>query len=398
MSAPIFILAGEPSGDALAARMMMAIETKYGKQNWIGVGGDKMLAQGLKPLADMDQLSIVGFSAVLTAYSKLSALANDLVAQIVAHNPKLVMTVDAKGFSIRLAARLKRRLTRSNMHIPIVHAVAPTIWAWGAWRRHKFARHLDGLLCLFPHEPAFFDGLDVKASFIGHPEAWASEPASQIPATAAQQSDMGTKKLCLLPGSRRSEVGLLLPRMLAALDILREQGVALDVTLPTVSNVQEQVEHICAGHGIAQDITINTGREAFLTAMNTADVMMAASGTVTLQTALHAVPGVVCYATSPLSAFIGRRLVNMDNVVLPNALLGRPVYPFLFQEQATPQALAVTVQTILADAQALSKATGNARALTDMLRGGGNSFDDMVAQAMTPWLETSPKDNLSEKA
>ena len=151
ISAPIFILAGEPSGDVLAARMMVAIEAKYGKQNWIGVGGEKMLAQGLTPLADMDQLSVVGFSAVLSVYAKLSALANDLVSQIILHQPKLVMTVDAKGFSIRLAARLKRRMARANTHVPIVHTVAPTIWALGVWRRHKFARNLDGLLCLFPN-------------------------------------------------------------------------------------------------------------------------------------------------------------------------------------------------------------------------------------------------------
>ena len=386
MTAPIFILAGEPSGDALAAQIMAAIEKTYGKQNWIGVGGEKMLAQGLTPLADMDQLSIVGFSAVISAYAKLSALANDLVTQIVAHQPKLVMTVDAKGFSIRLAARLNRQMKRAHMHIPIVHTVAPTIWAWGAWRRHKFARHLDGLLCLFPNEPAYFDDLDVKASFISHPEAWMVDPKTghdaETPKNPAEQSFSGPLQLCLLPGSRRSEVALLLPRMLAALDILNEQGVVTQVSLPTVSNVRDQVEDICAG----RDISIDTGRDAFLTAINTADVMMAASGTVTLQTALHAVPGVVCYATSPLSAFIGRRLVNMDNVVLPNALLAKTVYPFLFQEQATPQALATSVQTILADRNTRADALRAAGDLTDMLRGSGDSFDDMVAKAMKIWL------------
>ena len=389
MNAPIFILAGEPSGDALAARMMVAIEKKYGKQNWIGVGGEKMLSQGLTPLADMDQLSVVGFSAVLSVYAKLSALANDLVSQIILHKPKLVMTVDVKGFSIRLATRLKRRMAQVNMDVPIVHTVAPTIWAWGAWRRHKFAHNLDGLLCLFPNEPAFFDGLDVKASFISHPEAWDTEPASERISdsrkgayNAPQQSRHGHQHLCLLPGSRRSEVALLLPRMLLALDILRDRGGEILVSLPTVSNVQEQVANLCAG----RNITINTGRDAFITAMDSADAMIAASGTVTLQTALHAMPGVVCYATSPLSAFIGRRLVNMDNVVLPNALLGRPIYPFLFQEQATPQILAATVQAIFDDPKARSEATRNANELTGLLRGNGASFDHMVMQAMTPWL------------
>jgi lipid-A-disaccharide synthase len=170
--------------------------------------------------------------------------------------------------------------------------------------------------------------------------------------------------------------------MLLALDILRDRAGEIQVSLPTVSNVQEQVANLCAG----RNITISTGRDAFITAMDSADAMIAASGTVTLQTALHAMPGVVCYATSPLSAFIGRRLVNMDNVVLPNALLGRPIYPFLFQEQATPQTLAATVQAIFDDPKARSEATRNANELTGLLRGNGASFDDMVTQAMTPWL------------
>jgi lipid-A-disaccharide synthase len=97
-------------------------------------------------------------------------------------------------------------------------------------------------------------------------------------------------------------------------------------------------------------------------------------------------PGVVCYATSPFSAFIGRRLVNMDNVVLPNALLGRPVYPFLFQEQATPQALAAAVQAVFDNPDSRSETTRNATALTGLLRGNGTNFDAMVAQAMAPWL------------
>ena len=175
--------------------------------------------------------------------------------------------------------------------------------------------------------------------------------------------------------------------MLLALDILRDRYGEIQVSLPTVSNVQEQVTHLCAG----RNITINTGRDAFITAMNSTDAMMAASGTVTLQTALHSMPGVVCYATSPFSAFIGRRLVNMDNVVLPNALLGRPVYLFLFQEQATPQALAAAVQAVFDNPDSRSETTRNATALAGLLRGNGTSFDDMVAQAMAPWLSNQIK-------
>ena len=144
MTAPVFILAGEPSGDRLAASLMRAINDAWGRQQWIGVGGPAMTAQGLAGAHAMDSLTVMGFGAALTAYPRLSRFADRLVDEIMAARPRLVMTVDVKGFSLRLAARLKRRMAAEGWSAPIIHTVAPTVWAWGRWRRRRVARTIGG--------------------------------------------------------------------------------------------------------------------------------------------------------------------------------------------------------------------------------------------------------------
>ena len=406
MTAPVFILAGEPSGDQLAASIMDAVEGRFGKQNWFGIGGPLMQERGLASEAEMAQLSVMGFGAALSAYPRLSALANRLVQRIIEARPRAVITVDAKGFSLRLAARLKQRMAAEGWSAPVIHVVAPTVWAWGAWRAKSVARAVDRLLCLFPFEVDYFTPHGLAAHFIGHPEAF---NAALMPRVGDNRDNgnvrSAAKRLLLLPGSRRSEIRRLVPVMrdahaLLAADGTEDSGVA--ATLVTVPHLRDEVAAVL---GNDSGIEIVSGRDAFYQHLHQADAMMAASGTVTLQTALAGVPGVTCYRTSGLSAMIGRRLVRMDRVILPNALLRREVYPFLFQEEATPERLAAHVRAIFAADQMANQmpdkiGTGsgsgngsgsgsetagrNADELRALLRGGSDDFETLVANALAP--------------
>ena len=381
MTAPVFILAGEPSGDRLAASLMKAVNGGWGQQDWIGVGGPAMRAEGLVGTVDMDALTVFGFGAALAAYSRLSRLADRLVDEIVEARPKAVITVDVKGFSLRLAMRLKRRMAQSGWSAPVIHCVAPTVWAWGEWRRHRVARAVDGLLCLFPFEPAYFDGLDVKTHFIGHPEAFNPVYDRQQRFAAA-----GTPHLTLLPGSRRSEISHILEPMLSAFGILRTAYPGITATIPTLPRLATELAVACARHGVDDVVEIDQADAALFAALSRSNAVLAASGTVTLQTALYGMPGVACYIAPKLSAAIGRRLVHMDRVILPNALLGREIYPFLFQNAATPNAMAEGVAAVLADAGAGERAAADASLLRDQLRGGASSFEEKVADALAEWL------------
>ena len=390
MTAPVFILAGEPSGDQLAASIMDAVEGRFGKQNWFGIGGPSMQERGLASEAEMAQLSVMGFGAALSAYPRLSALANRLVQRIIEARPRAVITVDAKGFSLRLAARLKQRMAAEGWSAPVIHVVAPTVWAWGAWRAKSVARAVDRLLCLFPFEVDYFTPHGLAAHFIGHPEAFNAALMPRVGDYREDGNDRSVaKRVLLLPGSRRSEIRRLLPAMrdahaLLAADGTEDSGVA--ATLVTVPHLRDEVAAVL---GNDSGIEIVSGRDAFYQHLHQADAMMAASGTVTLQTALAGVPGVTCYRTSGLSAMIGRRLVRMDRVILPNALLRREVYPFLFQEEATPERLAAHVRAIFAaDQMPGETGSGTARRTADelraLLRGGSDDFETLVANALAP--------------
>ena len=365
---------------------MGAIEVAHGQQTWIGVGGPAMVAEGLTTHHAMDQLTVMGFGAALNAYPRLSKFADRLVDEIVVARPRLIITVDVKGFSLRLAARLRRRMAATGWSAPIIHTVAPTVWAWGAWRRHRVARAVDGLLCLFPFEPDYFTPLGVAAHFIGHPEAFNPVYDRPVRPSAAGEAP----HIVILPGSRRSEIRNLLPPMLSTLNNLRSSYPGITATIPTLPQIRAEIDAVLRrAPGSEMGVTIDAGQGALFQALGTAHATLAASGTVTLQTALYGVPGIACYATSGLSAAIGRRLVRMDRVILPNAILGRQVYPFLFQEEVTPRNLTRAMLELLGDAEAGRRAVESAAELRLALRGGSNSFDLNVAQALVDWFSSS---------
>ena len=216
MTAPIFILAGEASGDVLASRIMRAINTHYGQLNWVGLGDDHMTAEGLRFIGDMHRLSLIGLGEAIRNYNDLLVFSEALVDYVMQERPKLILTVDAKGFSVRFAARLRRRMRREGWSAPIIHTVAPTVWAWGKWRRHKFARVFDGLLCLFPFEPDYFTPLGLDCHFIGHPAAFDIPPNPPV-----KKPSLDAPQIAILPGSRMSEIKHILPIMLSAVALLR---------------------------------------------------------------------------------------------------------------------------------------------------------------------------------
>ena len=384
MTAPIFILAGEASGDLLASRIMRAVNANYGQQKWVGLGGDHMTAEGLKSVGEMHRLSLIGLGEAIRNYNSLSSFADELVEYVMQQRPQLIMTIDAKGFSVRFAARLRRRMQRAGWTAPIIHTVAPTVWAWGMWRRHKFARVFDGLLCLFPFEPDYFVPLGLPSHFIGHPAAFDIQP--QPPTKKASTCPASAPQIAILPGSRMSEIKYILPIMLSAVELLKDAFPKAVFTLPVVPRLHHQISAICAG----KPIKIVDGDAKLAVTLTNCDAVMAASGTVTLEAALYGAPGVACYKAGWLSATCGRMIVDMKKVILPNAILGHEVYPFLFQERLTAAKLSSAVTGILNDPQAKSNAQDTAQKLRTKLVGESGQFDKLVIDALATWLGPVP--------
>jgi len=340
----VFLIAGEPSGDVLGARLMAALKHQTaGDVGFAGIGGPAMTAEGLQSLFPMDELSLIGIVEVLPHLMGLARRLRQTVAAIRAMRPQAVVTIDAPGFCLRVAARLR------GGGIPVIHYVAPSVWAWRPGRARRLAHRVDHLLALLPFEPPYFTVHDLACSYVGHPVLEARPPAAPHRPRIAGRPPV----LCLLPGSRRHEIRRLLPIFRETVSLLRPIYPGLETILPTVEPVADLVREAVAAW--PHPPAVVRGEAARNAAFAAADLALCASGTVTLEAAVAGLPLVACYRIQPLSAAIVRRLIRVRYVTLINLLVDRAVVPELIQEDCTPEHLATALRQLLDDPAAAAR-------------------------------------------
>ncbi len=334
----VFLVAGEPSGDALAAALMAALSQRLGAGlRFAGVGGARMAAQGLQSMFPMSELSLMGLVEVLPHLPRLWRRLRETEEAIRRGRPDVVVTVDAPGFNFRLAKRL------AGSGVPIVHYVAPTVWAWRPGRARQIAPLFRHLLAVLPFEPPWFERWGLATTYVGHPVLEELAGAAH----AQPSRHVGRPRICLLPGSRAGEIRRLLPVFGAALDILRRRYPDLSVQIPTVPAVGQRIRDAVRDWAAPPEIIVD--RRAGLAAMAAADVALAASGTVTLELAVLGTPFVAAYRANPLTAAVIRRLIRVPYVTLVNLILDRPAVPELLQQRCRPELLAAELELLLAD-------------------------------------------------
>jgi len=337
------LVAGEASGDALGARLMAALAARAGRPvAFCGVGGPRMAAAGLASLFPMQELSVMGLAEILPRARRLLRRIAETEAQARDERPDVLVTVDSPGFNLRLAARL------ADVPFPLVHYVAPQIWAWRQGRARRIAPLFDRMLALLPFEPDFFRAHGLPCDFVGHPVLEYGAGAGDREGFRARHGiGAEAKALVVLPGSRHSETSRLLPvfgRTLALLAATRPGLVAL---LPTVPAVASEVTAAARGWPV-RAVVLPDAADKY-DAFAAADAGLAASGTVTLELALARVPFLVTYRTSALTAAIVRRLIRVPNVCLVNVLLGEQAVPEFLQENCRPELLLPALQRLLED-------------------------------------------------
>ena len=339
----VYLVAGEPSGDQLGARLMAALRAETGGTvRFAGVGGEEMVAEGLTSLFPLHEVAVMGLLEVLPRAALVLRRVRETAADITRQAPAVVITIDSWGFTGRVAGRLKAAGSR----IPRVHYVAPMVWAWRPGRARVLARRIDRLLCLLPNEPAYFEAVGLPATHVGHAVIESGADRGDGPAFRQRHGiPRDAPLLCLLPGSRTSETGRLLPIFDRVVHLLVPRHPGLRVVIPTVATVAAEVERAVAPLGAV----VVRGSADKYAAFAAADVALAASGTVALELALAGVPAVITYKVSPLSAWVGRRLLRIRYVNLVNLLLDREAVPELLQERCRPDLLADAVSALLAD-------------------------------------------------
>jgi lipid-A-disaccharide synthase len=337
----IALIAGEASGDVLAADLMQALKQQHPGVEFIGMGGPNMAAQGLLSWFDYSALSIMGLVEVLKHLPKLLKLRKQLLKKIIAAQPDIVIGIDAPDFNLGLEKSCKKAGLRT------VHFISPSIWAWRQNRAQHMAKCADLILCLFPMEPPIYQRFGVNAEFIGHPLADRIALQPDVQAARAELQLTAQPCLALLPGSRLSEINTLLPIFLHATQLLSAQIGPIQVLIPAANPAcKRHIQMHLDTHRIS-NARIFDGQAQSL--MMASDAVLLASGTAALEAMLCKKPMVIAYKISKLTYFIVHffGLMKVTHYSLPNALAGYELVPELMQDRCRSDLIAETLRPLL---------------------------------------------------
>jgi lipid-A-disaccharide synthase len=339
----IFLVAGEESGDILGAALMAALAARLGPDlRFMGIGGERMGRAGLPSLFPMHELALHGVTEVIRHLPRLVARMRETVDAVVAAEPDVLVLVDAPAFNLRLARRVRRRAPG----IPIVDYVSPTVWAHNPWRARRMAPIVDLVLAILPFEPAVHRKLGgPDCVYVGHPLLARLAELRPAPGERPPLSD-GRPTLLVLPGSRRSEIRRLMAPFGAALALIAERHGDLDIVLPAVPRLREEIEARLASWPVRPRLV--SGEREKLAAFRRAHAALAASGTVTLELALSGVPMAVAYRVDPLVRVL-KPLFVARSIVLPNLVLDENAIPEFIDRDCRPDRLAGAVLPLLRD-------------------------------------------------
>jgi lipid-A-disaccharide synthase len=329
------MVAGEASGDILASRLLSGLRPRLPDCRIHGIGGPHMAEYGFESHEPMDKLTVRGLFEIIPRYREIKGIQNALRDRLLAERPAAFIGVDYPGFNLGLEEQLKAA------GIPTMHFIGPQIWAWRGWRIKKIKRAVSHMLVIFPFEEEIYRNAGVPVTYVGHPLA---EVIPMVPDMTAARNQLAlvqnTRVIAILPGSRMSELKYNTPGFLAAAKILVQREPGLQFVVPMAGEKQkayfEELRLQAGAEHLNMKVTIGNAHVA----MTAADAVLVASGTASLEVALHKKPMVISYKMMRASYEIMRHMNYMPWVGLPNILAREFVVPELLQNAATPQALA----------------------------------------------------------
>jgi lipid-A-disaccharide synthase len=341
----IFIIAGEESGDRLGAPLMAAIAAQAAGTPvaFTGVGGHAMAAQGLASLVPIADLAINGFAAIPGRLPAILRHLRRTTGAVIAARPDVLVIIDSPDFTHRVA----RRVRAAAPSIPIVDYVSPTVWAWRPGRAASMRRYVDHVLALLPFEPDAHRRLGgPPCTYVGHPLAEQVATLRPDPEEAARRN-ADPPVVLVLPGSRRGEVRRHIAVFGAAMAAVRQRIGPIEIVLPTVPHLVDEVKQSTRDWPAAPRIVVDTAEK--WAAFRHARAALAASGTVTLELALAGIPTIIAYRVALFEELIARAMVKTDTIGLANLILGEKIMPELLQREATPQSLADALVPLIGD-------------------------------------------------
>ena len=346
----VCLVAAEESGDRLGASLMRALTARCdGRVTFSGVGGREMAAEGLASAFPIDDLAIMGFSALTRRLPLLLRRIREAAAMVVARRPDILVIIDSPDFTHRVA----RRVRAAAPSIPIVDYVSPSVWAWRPGRARAMRAYVDHILALLPFEP------EVHARLGGPPCSYVGHPLVESAAKLRPNEREAARRLAdppvvlVLPGSRSGEVKRLLGLFAATINAVGERFGPLETVIPTVPHLLAGIREATAAWPVPPRVVVEA--EDKQAAFRIARAALAKSGTVTLELAVAGVPMVTAYKVSAIEAIMIRRLVRAPSAILANLVLGENAIPEFLQESCTVENLAGALIPLLGDTPARQK-------------------------------------------
>ncbi len=374
----VFLSAGEASGDQLGAGLAEALRDRYPDLELIGMGGREMQAAGVEIVQPAKDVAVVGLVEVLSKLSVIRAAMKRIERTLEERRPDLLVTIDFPDFNLRLAARAQR------LGIPVVHFVSPKVWAWRKGRVQTIKERIDRVLVLFPFEEEIYEQAGVPVTFVGHPlvdRIQTGLPKDEIRRELSLEPDRTW--VGMLPGSRTGEVTRLLPVMLAAARRLLAEVPGVGFVLPRASTMPlPLLQELLAD---ADGLDVRVMENVYPRMLGALDAAWVASGTASLETALAGVPLSIVYRVHPLTYALGRMLVRIDHVGLPNLVAKERIVPERIQSECRPEVLASDMVRLLTDETTIGRQRHSLAALREKL-GEPGAFE-RAAAALAPWID-----------
>ncbi len=372
----IWIVSGEESGDQLGAKLMRSLKARLGSDRlrFGGVGGQAMAKEGFSSLFPLEDIAVMGISAVIARLPTILKRIRFTVDAVIEAKPDMLVIIDSPDFTHRVAKAVRQRAPA----IPVIDYVSPSVWAWRPGRALKMRAYVDHLLALLPFEPEAHRRLGgPPTTYVGHPLIERLDEIRPAPGERVGNTEKPLN-LLVLPGSRRSEVSRLMEPFGEALALLKERSPRpFEVTIPAVSHVAEEIRTRAQAWSVKPQIV--EGEAAKWAAFRNADAALAASGTVTLELGLSGVPMVVAYRVSKIEEVL-KYLIKAPSIVLTNLVLGENVIPELIQWDCTPDKLADALLPLLEDTPERQRQIAAFGKLDDLMRIGDEAPSERAAR------------------
>ena len=365
MTRRVLISCGEPSGDLYAGALTRELRALEPGIDVFGLGGPHFTGAGGRAVADYRGLAVTGLTEPIARIPQLAAVRRRILAAAAANRPDVFVPIDFWGFNYRLARNMSRQ------GIPVVYYISPQLWATRPWRMKTMREVAKRVLVIFPFEEPIYREADVPVEFVGHPLVdLAKSSQSRAEFLTGRGLPAAAPTVGILPGSRPGEVARILPDLVAAAGRIRAQLPGVQFLVARAPNLSDALFDVLRDGLLPRTVIVEADTD---TVLASCDVALVASGTATVQAALHDTPMVIVYRVSPWTYRLGRHLLNVSTFGMVNLIAGSKIVPELIQDAFTPEAVAAEAISMLTDTERAAHIRKALLDVCDRLGGGGAS-------------------------